>query len=448
MSEHEETTGARDSAWGEDGSGPPDAVPPDRAAASVAELREVNEQLLLAGLREHEVAEVLRQVSRAKSEFLATLSHEIRTPLNGVIGLTSLLLGTPLTPQQREYVDAIQASGNALLDLIDGILDFSKIEAGQLTLEQRPLDLRRLVREVVAVFRAQAQTKGLPLDAQVDPAVPPLLEGDALRLRQVLLNLVGNAVKFTARGAVYLGVTLVEESGHDALVWIGVHDTGIGIAPEAQARLFEPFTQADSSTTRRYGGTGLGLAICKQLVEAMGGRIGVQSTPGVGSAFWLTLRLAKGQERQRRQRRPHGVGDRPATRARPPTGCVLVAEDNPINQLVAVRLLESLGYEVRAVENGQQAVEAVWQGHYDLVLMDAHMPEMDGFAATAAIRSLERANGQGRHLPIVALTADALPQDLEKCLVAGMDGHLSKPVTRERLAAVLERWLTAGTEPA
>ncbi len=249
----------------------------------------------------------LEKANRAKSEFVATVSHEIRTPLNGVIGLTSLLRGTPLSPQQQEYVAALQTSGETLLRLIDDLLDFSKIEAGQLTLEARPFDPRRLVGEVAGLFATEAGAKGLNLCADVDPAVPAALVGDAGRLRQVLLNLVGNALKFTAQGEVGIRVTLEEESAEGALLRVEVRDTGIGIAPEMQVRLFEPFTQADASTTRRYGGTGLGLAIAKRLVEAMGGQIGVESTPGQGSTFWLTLRLARSGGRHGAGRCPHAT---------------------------------------------------------------------------------------------------------------------------------------------
>jgi len=390
----------------------------------------------------------LAQASRAKSEFLATMSHEIRTPLNGVIGLTSLLQATPLSPQQREYVGGIQASGDALLALINDILDFSKIEAGQFHLETRSLDLRQVVREVVGLFAPQAQAKALQLGAQVDPALPPVLEGDSLRLRQVLLNLVGNAVKFTDRGEVQVRVAVIAEDEGGVTLRIAVRDTGIGIVPEAQARLFEPFTQADASTTRRYGGTGLGLAICKRLVDLMGGQIGVESAPGQGSTFWAALRLARGVVRDgvpatAVQVAPATVGERRAGSR--PRGHVLVAEDNAINQLVVVRLLESLGYAAHTVENGRQAVEAVRREQFDLVLMDCHMPVLDGFAATRAIRQDEE--GQGRHLPIVALTADALVADAEKIRAAGMDDHLIKPITLERLAEVVERWIGDGRSP-
>ncbi len=417
----------------------------ERARADAEEARLRSEEVL----RQANID--LERANRAKSEFLATMSHEIRTPLNGVIGLTDLLRRTSLTPEQQQYVHAIQASGDALLGLINDILDLSKIEAGQMRLERQPLDLRQLVAEVAAVFMAQARAKGLHLSARVDPAVPPLLVGDPVRLRQVLLNLVGNAVKFTGQGdpvapatadgphgEVVVVVVLAEESAEGALLRVGVRDTGIGIAPEVQEALFEPFTQADASTTRRYGGTGLGLAIAKRLVDLMGGQIGVESVPGQGSTFWLTLRLARATAVEEPSAWPAPID--PATEGRA-FGRVLVAEDNAINRMVAVGLLESLGCTVETVENGRQAVEAMRQGSYDLVLMDCHMPELDGFAATTAIRQAEAAEGRAR-TPIVALTADALAGDAEKSRAAGMDDHLTKPVTLERLASVVERRMT------
>jgi signal transduction histidine kinase/CheY-like chemotaxis protein len=398
-----------------------------------------------ADLRQANAA--LERATQAKSDFLATMSHEIRTPMNGVIGLTSLLQATPLSPEQHEYVAAIQASGEALVTPINDILDLSKIEAGQLTLESQPFDLRQLVREVVAVFTAQVRAKGLELHAQVDPALPAVLEGDALRLRQVLTNLVGNAIKFTTQGEVELRVAVVEQSAEEALLRVTVRDTGIGITPQGRARLFEPFRQAHAAPARRYGGTGLGLAICKRLVEAMGGQIGVESAPGQGSIFWLTLRLAAAESPAVPvQAGPPAPG--PERAAGGTRGRILVAEDNPINRLVAVGLLQSLGYAVETVENGRQAVDRVGAASFDLVLMDVHMPELDGLAATVAIRQQERAAGHGQHVPIVALTADALMGDAEKSRAAGMDDHLSKPLTRERLGAVVERWVPARTESA
>jgi PAS domain S-box-containing protein len=388
--------------------------------------------------------EDLAQASQAQSAFVATMSHEIRTPLNGVLGLTNLLKRTRLGPRQREYVGAMQSSGEALLALLNDILDYSKIGAGQLSLETRPFDLRRLVGEVVALFAPQARAKKLKLSAEVDPAVPRDLAGDARRLRQVLLNLVSNALKFTERGAIHVGVTLDAHDARTALVWIGVRDTGIGIAPEVQAHLFAPFVQADASTTRRYGGTGLGLAIAKGLVEAMGGKMGMESVPGQGSTFWFTLRLARTAEGESQAISAQPIPAALAAAEGAARRRVLVAEDNAINRLVVVGLLQGLGYEVHTAEDGRQAVQAVRRERYDLVLMDVHMPGLDGFAATAAIRRAEAAEGGEWRQPIVALTADALEGDAEKSLAAGMDDHLTKPVNPERLAAVVERWVPAG----
>ncbi len=479
--------------------------------------------------------------NRAKSEFLANMSHELRTPMNGVIGMASLLLETQLTAEQHDYAQTLHQSANSLLSLLNDILDLSKIEAGRLVLEPLPFDLRETLDDVVALLGTRAVEKGLTFVARVDPAIPRRLVGDRGRLRQVLTNLVGNAVKFTAEGSIEVRFTLAGRTPTGVTLRLEVQDTGIGISAAQLEHIFEKFTQADASTTRRYGGTGLGLAICRELVDIMGGVIGVDATEGVGSTFHCTfalpvaeaqpseppalagqrillavnhpgeramlteLLLAEGaavregdpslaaaddiiladpshalaaapragvvalvNPGQRPEQstptitRPIRRGDlivalcgapvaSPAetgtvTTAAPAGGArVLLVEDTLVNQKVALSMLKRLGHSVELAQNGREAVERTATESFAIILMDCQMPEMDGFEATHRIRERERA-GHPR-TPIVAMTAHAMQGDRERCLAAGMDDYIPKPVRRDALESVLARWLTAGAGP-
>jgi PAS domain S-box-containing protein len=389
-----------------------------------------------------EARENAEATARAKSEFLATMSHEVRTPMNGVLGIAELLLDTEMTADQRDYVETILRSGQALLEILNDILDLSKIEAGKLELESIAFDPVQAMTDVVALSAPRASAKGLVLSSAVAPDVPRDVIGDPGRLRQVLSNLLGNSLKFTDTGQVEVGVSIERIEGDDVVLAYSVKDTGIGMTSEQQAKLFRAFTQADASTTRRFGGTGLGLAICLKLVEMMDGAFRVESEPGQGSTFVFTMRCRRATPGAARAEIAQ------AGEARRFNGRVLVVEDNVVNRKVARATLKAFGLTVLEAENGSLALDVLARESVDLVFMDMHMPVMDGIEATLRIRTLEKEGTLGGRRPIVAMTANVLREAIDTCMEAGMDDFLPKPFARRQMIDVLARWLEREGAPA